>query len=76
MMSVGIFSANLELAVTDLLVVIKPIVAGYRGSNGDGKKIIRPAFKAEHFETDEECSKRTVGDAAEQAAHTDRGGKS
>ena len=74
-MSVGIFAANLELAGTDLRVVIKPIVAGYRGSNGDGKKIIRPAFKAEHLETDEKCSERAVGNTAEQTAHTDRSGK-
>ena len=73
---VGIFTAELELAVTDLLMVIESIVAGYCGSYGDGKKVIRPAFESEHLEADEKGSKRAVGDTAEQAAHTDRGGKS
>ena len=56
-------------------MVIEAVVTGYRGSDGDGQQVIRPAFKAEHLETDEERTQGTVCDAAEQAAHADRSGK-
>ena len=58
-----IFNANLELAVADLLVMIEAIVSGYGGGDGDGQKV------------DEECAEGAVGDAAEEAAHTDGSGE-
>ena len=71
MVRMRILNANLELAIADLLVMVETVVSGYGGCDGDGKKIVRPAFEAEHLEADEKSAERAVGDAAEEAAHSD-----
>ena len=70
-----ILNANLELAVADLLVMIEAIVSGYGGGDGDGQKVVGPALETEHLKADEECAEGAVGDAAEEAAHTDGSGE-
>ena len=75
MMRMRILNANLEFAIADLLVMVKAVVSGYSGSNGDSQKIVRPALEAEHLEADEKSAKGAVGDAAEEAAHADGGGE-
>ena len=53
-------------------MMIEAVVAGNSVGNSDSEKIIGPSLKSEHLEADEQGSQRTVGDAAEQASHTDR----
>ena len=72
-MRMRILNADLEFAISDLLMMVETVVSGYGGGNGDGQQVVGPALEAEHLESDQECSQRAVGDAAEEASHADGG---
>ena len=66
-MPVHIF--RLVLAIDDSLILIKPVIAGYRIADGDSDEIIGDALKSEELQSNQNRSDGAVSDAAEQGGH-------
>ena len=58
-----------RFGIHDPLRVIQPVVAGEHVAHGDGRQVVRHAFKTEELKGDEQGGDRAVGYAAEHARH-------